>query len=76
MKLIYKIINPDEYLCENKKITSPWTLNNNGILIIKKSKQKEWNSRLEKLKETVEFWIKEKNKTSKMITIQELFFDC
>ena len=30
-------------------------------------------SRLEKLKETVEFWIKEKNK---MITIEELFFDC
>ena len=46
MKLIYKIFNPDEYLSENKKITSPWTLNNNGILIIKKSKQKEWNSRV------------------------------
>jgi hypothetical protein len=73
---IFLRFNPDEYLCENKKITSPWGLNNNGILIIKKSKQKEWNSRLEKLKETVEFWIKEKNKTSKMIEIQELFFDC
>ena len=73
---IFIRFNPDEYLCENKKITSPWGPNNNGILTIKKSKQKEWNSRLEKLKETVEFWIKEKNKTSKMITIEELFFDC
>ena len=63
MKLIYKIINPDDYLFE--KITSPWTLNNNGILIIKKSKQKEWNHRFEKLKETVEFWIKEKIKLLK-----------
>ena len=67
--------NPDEYFFENKKITSPWGPNNNGILTIKKSKQKEWKLRLGKLKETVEFLIQEKNKTSKMITIQELFFD-
>jgi len=73
---IFIRFNPDEYLCENKKITSCWSLNNNGILTIKKSKQKEWNSRLEILKKKIDFWIQEKNKTSKMITIEELFFDC
>ena len=52
---IFLRFNPDKYLSENKKITSPWTLNNNGILTIKKSKQKEWKLRLGKLKETVQF---------------------
>ena len=46
-----------------------------GVLIVKKSKQKEWNERLNVLKNVIEYWINPANKTDKMIEIIQLFYD-
>jgi hypothetical protein len=54
-------------------ITSCWGPNGNGIMTIKKTKQKEWLERLETLKETVEYWMN--NETEKTIELVYLFFD-
>jgi len=71
--IIFIRFNPDDYTIDNKKITSCWAPNGNGIMCVKKSKQKEWNERLEKLKETVNFWLN--NQTEKIINNIYLFYD-
>ena len=38
-----------------------------------KSKQKEWQNRLKDLFEKIEYW--SKNKPSKTITVEQLFYD-
>jgi len=48
-------------------------LTNLGIFTVKKSKQKEWQHRLEKLYETVHLWINEV--PEKTITSIYLFYD-
>ena len=73
--IVFIRFNPDDYLDNNKKITSCWSINGNGICDIKKSKKKEWNERLNILKDTVNYWINEKNQTNKMIEIIQLFYD-
>ena len=40
---------------------------------MKKTKQKEWQKRLQTLKETIEYWTR--NKPDKMITVIQLFYD-
>jgi len=53
-------------MSEGKKITSCW--NNNGICSIN-----EWESRLIKLKEEINYWLK--NNTEKTVEIKHLFYD-
>ena len=66
--------NPDDYFNNNQnKITSCWGINKNGILSVKKTKQKEWEKRLNILKETIDYWTV--NKTDKMVEVIQLFFD-
>jgi len=57
------------------KITSCWDINGNGICCVKKTKKKEWNERLNILKNTVNYWKNEENKTNKTIEVIELFYD-
>jgi hypothetical protein len=45
--IVFIRFNPDEYLENNSKISSCWEINSNGLYIIKKNKQNEWNDRLE-----------------------------
>jgi hypothetical protein len=71
--VVFIRFNPDDYLLDNKNVTSCWGPDGNGIMNIKKSKRKEWMERLETLKETVHFWIN--NKTEKTIELIYLFFD-
>jgi hypothetical protein len=72
--LIFIRFNPDEYLDkENNKITSCWGIDKRGICSIKKSKTKEWNERLNILKEQIQYWID--NESSKTVEIFQLFYD-
>ena len=50
-------------------------MNKNGFCVVKKSKKKEWEFRLNSLKEQVQYWINPQNKTNKTIEIIQLFYD-
>jgi len=67
--------NPDDYTKDNKNILSCWSINNKGICVIKKSKTKEWNERLQTLSTQIEYWLKPKNQTNKTVEIIQLFYD-
>jgi hypothetical protein len=69
--IVFIRFNPDKYKTNLGNITSCWKINKNGICII--SKQKEWNERLNTLKNTIIYWIK--NKTEKTIELVQLYFD-
>ena len=73
--IVFIRFNPDDYLDNDKKITSCWGVNGNGICCVKKTKKKEWNERLNILKDTVNYWINEEHKTNKTIEVIELFYD-
>ena len=70
---IFIIFNPDDYIINNKKITSCWGNNKNGILDIKKSKQTEWDNRIFILKEQVKYWYT--NISIKTVEIIYLFYN-
>jgi hypothetical protein len=72
--IIFIRFNPDEYYQSNNKlIPSCWTYDKQGLLTIKKSKQKEWKNRLDCLIKTIDYWIH--HKTNKTIEIIQLYFD-
>jgi hypothetical protein len=75
--IIFIRFNPDDYKnINNENITSCFGMDNrSGVLIVKKSKQKEWNERLNVLKNVIEYWINPANKTDKIIEIIQLFYD-
>ena len=73
--MIFIRFNPDEYLQKEIKITSCWGNNKNGICCIKKTKEKEWKTRLEALKNQVEYWSSPENKTSKTLEVISLFYN-
>ncbi len=67
--------NPDCYIKDNTKITSCWSINKSGICMVKKSKSKEWDERLEKLYNTINYWCDETHISDKTINKVELFYD-
>jgi hypothetical protein len=74
--ILYIKFNPDDYLQNNIKISSCWGINKNGICVVKKNKQQEWNERLKVLEKSIKYWINPENKiTNKLIEIVELFYD-
>ena len=73
--IIFIRFNPDDYTKNGTTITSCWGYNKKGICTIKKSKQNEWDSRLESLKEEIMYWINPENITDKTIEIIPLFYD-
>ena len=70
--IVFIRFNPDEYILNGKKVTSCWGVNGNGIMVIKKTKQKEWVERTNLLKQQIDYWIK--NPSEKTIEIVELFY--
>lgn len=70
--LIIIRFNPDCYYKNDKKITSCWN-SKLGDCIVKKSKEKEWNDRLNKLKDTIEYW--SNVGTTNQLEFIKLFFD-
>ena len=71
--IVFIRFNPDDYELKGEKISSCWGINKNGICSIKKSKQKEWNIRLNTLKCTIDYWLQ--HKTNRMIEIAQLYYD-
>jgi len=71
--IIFIRFNPDDYIINNNKITSCWSINKNGLLTIKKSKIIEWDNRLNNLRECIQYWLF--NNTNKIIEIIHLFYD-
>jgi hypothetical protein len=66
--------NPDGYIKNNGiKVTSCWISGQTGIYRIPKNKHEEWQSRLNILKEHIEYWAQ--NETNKTIELIHLFFD-
>ena len=71
--IIFIRFNPDSYVTtECIKISSCWKTNNLGIFQVSKSKQKEWEHRIEILKCQIEYWTK--TTIEKTIEIVELFY--
>jgi hypothetical protein len=74
--LIFIRFNPDDYFESEKKITSCWGNNKQGICCVKKTKQKEWQTRLDALKSQIDYWSLPENKTEKTLEVIHLFYDC
>ena len=72
ISIVFIRFNPDSYIKEGKNITSCWSQNGNGIMCIKKSKQKEWKERINILKEKIKYFVD--NQIVKMIETIELFY--
>ncbi len=72
--IIFIRFNPDSYVNkEGKRTPSCWKLGKDGILRVPDKQKNNWNNRLEKLKETIDFWTK--NPSEKTIEIVHLFYD-
>jgi hypothetical protein len=57
-------------------VSSCWTTTaKTGIIKIKNNKTDEWNTRLDILKQTIEYWSNEENKTNKTVEIIQLYYD-
>jgi len=70
--IIFIRFNPDSYILGGKKITSCWKVNKLGHMQLVKSKQKEWEERINKLLETINYWIN--NPSEKTINLIHLFY--
>ena len=65
--------NPDNYINEkNIKIASCWKPTKQGVLIIAKGKEKEWQERLQKLTDTIQYYVE--NPVIKTVEIVKLFY--
>jgi hypothetical protein len=73
--IIFIRFNPDDYKLGDKKISSCWNINKNGLCSVKKSKEKEWDERLNNLKNTITYWLNSNNITNKIIEIIQLYYD-
>ena len=75
--LIFIRFNPDDYLdCSGNNVSSCWTTTaKTGIIKIKNNKTDEWSKRLDTLKQTIEYWTNEENKTEKTVETIQLFYD-
>lgn len=71
--IVFVRFNPDDYINqEGLSIKSCWKLNKLGIMQIMKTKEKEWEERIDILKQQIQYWID--NPTQKTIEIIELFY--
>jgi hypothetical protein len=74
--IVFIRFNPDDYETRNStNISSCWGTDGLGICVVKKDKKKEWQERLNCLKNTIDYWIVPENKTNKTIETIELFYD-
>jgi hypothetical protein len=71
--IVFIRFNPDDYTNQDDiLVKSCWKLNKLGVIQIAKNKQKEWEERIETLKEQIQYWID--NPTEKTVEIIELFY--
>jgi hypothetical protein len=69
--VIFIRFNPDAYTTAGVRKESCWTKNSEGRDVI--ADLAEWNSRLDKLADRIEYWVNKK--TDKQIEEEHLFFD-
>jgi len=67
--IVFIRFNPDEY----DNVTSCWSINKTGICSVKKTKEKEWNDRLNCLIQTIDYWLE--NSTDKTVEVIHLYYD-
>ena len=71
--IVFIRFNPDDYTNQDGiLVKSCWKLNKLGVMQIMKTKQKEWEERIETLKQQIQYWID--NPTEKTIEIIDLFY--
>jgi hypothetical protein len=71
--IVFIRFNPDDYTNQDGiLVKSCWKLNKLGVIQIAKTKEKEWEERIETLKQQIQYWID--NPTEKTIEIIELFY--
>ena len=71
--IVFIRFNPDSYTNEEGiEVKSCWKMNKMGIMQITKTKQNEWEDRIESLKQQIQYWMD--NTTEKTIEIIELFY--
>ena len=71
--IVFIRFNPDSYTNqEGILVKSCWKLNKLGVMKILKTKEKEWEERIDTLKQQIQYWID--NPTEKTIEIIELFY--
>ena len=71
--IVFIRFNPDSYTNpDGVLVKSCWKLNKIGVMLISKSKEKEWVERINSLKAQIQYWID--NPTEKTIEIIELFY--
>ena len=71
--IVFIRFNPDDYMKVDKKITSCWGIDGHGYAVVKKTKKKEWETRLNSIKLQIEYWMN--NATDKLIETVQLFYD-
>jgi len=72
--VIFIRFNPDSYVNrKNEIIKSCWKANKNGIFIINKKNNNEWNDRLNALKNQILYWTR--NETDKTVEIVHLYYN-
>ena len=70
--IVFVRFNPDDYTSNGVRVTSCFTRNKSGFVVLKKSKQTEWQYRLGVLRDTVQYWTD--NVTEKTVEIVRLFY--
>jgi hypothetical protein len=71
--IVFIRFNPDSYKDNDKNITSCFSINKLGMVVVKKSKQNEWEERLNNLKEQINYWTE--NKPDKLVETIQLYYD-
>ena len=71
--IVFIRFNPDSYTnTDGILVKSCWKLNKLGVMLIMKTKEKEWADRINSLKAQIQYWID--NPTEKTIEIIQLFY--
>ena len=72
--VIFIRFNPDNYIDETgAKIRSCFTADKTGIMKVAKTKEKEWNERIDSLKTQIQYW--SDHGTDKTVETIQLFYD-
>jgi hypothetical protein len=69
--------NPDEYFCltTQTQVKSCWTRHGTtGLVHVSRNNRTQWNQRLERLQEAVEYWTQEAHVTDKTVEEVHLFY--
>ena len=71
--IVFIRFNPDSYTSANGNVVkSCWKLNGLGVMLIAKTKEKEWLERINTLKTEIQYWVD--NPTVKTIEIIQLYY--